>query len=127
MEEFQRWYDTISSVKEMFMVLGNMKEPEIDRFARILLEVIVDFRTTKQDKNVLNSVGQQKIHGYYKAFNKRRWYDQNANLRNALRYLSIMTPDETEFVLKDFMIRLRINGLDKIYEKNKTDLQKFSV
>ncbi len=127
MEEFQRWYDTISSVKEMFMVMGNMHEPEMDRFAKILLDVIIDFRTRNKTKNSLNSVGHEKIHGYYKAFNKRRWYDQNANLRNALRYLSIMSLEDTELVIRDFRLQLKVNGLDKIYEMNKTDLQKFGV
>jgi len=122
MKDFQRWYDRIPKVKEVFMVFRNMSDRELDQCSRVLYGVIVEYRRRNRNSKELNTLGPEKVKGYYKAFQQRRWYDKNPNMRNSARFLSIMEPMEAETIINDFMYNLKNEGLGKIYNKNKTDL-----
>ena len=122
MKEFQRWYDSTPRVKELFSVFRKMTKEELERCSRVLYEVIVEHRKREQCRVELCSVGAEKLQGYYKAFKRRRWYDQNPHMMNSARFLSLMEPMEAEMVVCDFIGSLRINGISQIYEKNKFDL-----
>lgn len=122
MQEFQRWYDKKPCVKEVFIVLKNMQENELDNCSRILYGVIIEQKRNNKNSSELSSVGYEKLKGYYKSFQKRRWYDKNPNMRDSARYLSLMKPDEAEEIIKEFMLSMKARGLDSIYENNKTDL-----
>lgn len=122
MQEYHRWYDDQSDLKELFKVFRNMSNDELDTCSRILYEVITTSRSNKQQAKDLKSVGPEKIQGFYKSFNKRRWYDQNKYLCCCARFLSIMCQEEAESVVKSFFFNLKIKGLSDVYDQNKIDV-----
>ncbi len=122
MAEIQRWYDKNPKLKEVFLVLQNVTEKECDQFSTILYQAVDEFKKNNKVGNDLQSVGIEKLDGYYKAYNKRRWYDKNSSLRRAAQLMSIMPSYDVERIIDDFIVFLKMNGLHKIYEHKKTEL-----
>ncbi len=121
MKEFQRWYDKIPQAKEVFMVLKNMPENDLDKCSKVLYGVIVEHKNSDRNSSKLSSLGTEKIRAYYKSFQKRRWYDQNPSMFDSARSLSVMDPAQVKSIIRDFMFNLKMKGLSSIYDKNKAD------
>lgn len=120
----QRWYDKIPRLREFFLVIKYMNDRETELISTILYQCVNDYRKNIKNQSQLISVGREKVLGYYKAYGKRRWYDQNKTLTNAIKHLSVMENKEIEEILNDFHLSLRNEGFTHLYENKKNELIK---
>ncbi len=123
MDDIKRWYDKSSKLKEMLLVLSDMSEGELDRVAQYLYQVVnIVWKQKKTDKETV-SIGLDKLFGYYKAYNKRRWYDKNASLSSAVNLMSTMDEKDLDDIVDGFLFALRDAGLYNIYREKKRELE----
>jgi len=116
--KISRWYDTDQQIKQTFQLVENMSNKEREEFAANLTRVVNNFRKQQNLDNFNVSLGRDKILAYYKAYNKRRWYDQIPNLMRAINLLSILSIEEREQILSKFLLSIKGKETNKINAGN---------
>ncbi|HSA06546.1 MAG TPA: hypothetical protein P5556_05160 [Candidatus Gastranaerophilales bacterium] len=115
MSEIQRWYDKSQKLGDMMTVLSYMSEKELNQVAKCLYQVVnIHWKEIKSYEELI-SIGKDKLFGYYKAYQKRRWYDQNSSLRSALNILSTMKTKDIDDIIDGFMIALKETSMYDLY------------
>lgn len=123
-EDIKRWYDKSSKLGEMMRVLGSMSEREISQISVYLFQVVKLYRKQKNTYDDNLSIGKDKLFGYYKAYNKRRWYDQDPSLRSALNIISTLPTRDVDDVIEGFIQALKESGQYDIYNKKLGEINK---
>ncbi|HBG49856.1 MAG TPA: hypothetical protein DDW90_10230 [Cyanobacteria bacterium UBA9971] len=116
--KISRWYDTDQQIKQTFQLVENMSNKEREEFAANLTKEVSNFRKQQNSDNFNVSLGRDKILAYYKAYNKRRWYDQIPNLMRAINLLSILSIEEREQILSKFLLSINSKETNKLNTGN---------
>ena len=116
--KISRWYDTDQQIKQTFHLVESMSNKEREEFAANLTKEVSNFRKQQNSDNFNVSLGRDKIISYYKAYNKRRWYDQIPNLMRAINLLSILSIEEREQILSKFLLSIKGKETNKINAGN---------
>ncbi len=123
MNDIQRWYDKSSKMGELMTVMNCLSEKEISQLAQYLYHVVKIYRNQIRDNETLQSIGPEKLFGYYKAYNKRRWYDKNPSLGSAINIMSTLSVRELDDIVDGFLYALKKEGLYNIYSEKKKELE----
>jgi len=119
MSDIKRWYDESSKLGELMKVLSSMSDNEIDQIAHYLYHIVKIYRREVRKNDTLQSIGAEKLFGYYKAYNKRRWYDKKPSLSSAINIMSTFSVKEMDEIVEGFLFALRKEGLYNIYFEKK--------
>lgn len=122
MNDIKRWYDESPKLSEMLDILSNMSPREITQISKYLYQIVNIYQKQKKSDKELLSIGTDKLFSYYKAYNKRRWYDKNPSLSSALNTMSTLEVKEIEEIVDGFLIALKEAGLYSIYSSKKKEL-----
>ena len=123
MNDIQRWYDKSSKLGELMTVMNSLSEKETDKLAQYLYHIVKIYRNQIKDNEGLQSIGAEKLFGYYKAYNKRRWYDKKHSLGSALNIMSTLSLQELDDLVDGFLYALGQEGLYNIYSEKKKELK----
>jgi len=104
LNEIKRWYDKDPRMSQILDILENMPEESKVEFARILMSLINILRKDKKNSDAPLSLGKSKVLGLYKAFNKRRWYDQSHSLMHSLNILSTLELEDFNTVVDGILM-----------------------
>ena len=124
MTENKRWYEKSSKLSEMMVILSNMNDHDLDQVSQYLYQVVNLYWKQNQHTNETISIGLEKLTGYYKAYQKRRWYDKNPSLSSAINKMSTLSVREIDDVVNGFLFALKEAGLYKVYSSKKMELEK---
>ncbi|HEY9685483.1 MAG TPA: hypothetical protein V6C52_00760 [Coleofasciculaceae cyanobacterium] len=95
---YQRWYDKHQTVSKSVKLLETFPE----EIQVIISEGIVRLAIRECQANELmdnlRSLGPEKVLGIFKSKNKRRSYDNNSTVHQAMNYLYIMTDENRLFI-----------------------------
>ena len=102
MEEQRRWYD---NNKDMQLILDTLKHqsPElIDNLAENVMEFSNIIRQNINEMTIEEpvSIGKDRMLGYYKSFQRRRWYDKNWTMLSIVNVLSTLPIDDFNKVIE---------------------------
>jgi hypothetical protein len=109
--EFQRWYERqpkLAQAVKLMIVLPDEVRSIIGEATMQLADR--EFEATRYAESS-RSLGGDKVLGLYKSKNKRREYDQNEVLHNAMNYLYILSEEN-----QDFMANHILHMLDYIQQ-----------
>lgn len=123
-EDIKRWYDKSSKLGEMMKVLSCMSEKEIAQISVYLYQVVKLYRKQRNAVSDSLSIGRDKLLGYYKAYNKRRWYDKDPSLGSAINIISTLPPKDIDEVVDGFIMALKESGCYDIYYKKLGEIDK---
>jgi hypothetical protein len=102
---YQRWYDKHKTVSKSVKLLETFPE----EIQVIISEGIVRLATREcqagELMDNLRSLGPEKVLGIFKSKNKRRSYDNNSSVHQAMNYLYIMT-DENRLLIAGQVIEI---------------------
>ena len=59
------------------------------------------------------TIGKEKILGYYKSFNRRRWYDKNWTILSIMNLLSTLPQNDFDNVASGTLQMLKELGVSK--------------
>ncbi|MBQ3311545.1 hypothetical protein IJG72_05655 [bacterium] len=95
MEQKRRWYDSHEEAVKAFEILKSMDSESRKRISKDLVEIIAQIKELrKEESDTVLSLGIERVLGLYQqSANSRRWYDNNSDLRYALKTLSTL-PEE---------------------------------
>ncbi|OGH99969.1 MAG: hypothetical protein A2039_05835 [Candidatus Melainabacteria bacterium GWA2_34_9] len=113
-KKISRWYDTDQQIKQTFQLVETMTKKEREEFSANLTRVVNNYRKQQNLENFNVSLGRDKILAYYKAYNKRRWYDQIPNLMRAVNLLSILSLEEREQILNKFLLPFKGKEINNV-------------
>ena len=113
-KKISRWYDTDQQIKQTFQLVETMTKKEREEFSANLTRVVNNYRKQQNLENFNVSLGRDKILAYYKAYNKRRWYDQIPNLMRAVNLLSILYLEEREQILNKFLLPFKGKEINNV-------------
>ena len=123
MGKIKRWYDKSSKLSVMMGILSNMNENELNQVSKYLYQVVnIYWKQTKNTEEVI-SIGLEKLTGYYKAYQRRRWYDKNPSLSSAINKMSTLTEGDLEEIVDGFLFALKEAGVFKVYSNKKKELE----
>lgn len=122
MDDIKRWYDKSAKLSELMDVLSNLADSDIDKIAQPLYQIVRIYWKQKREKEELVSMGADKLFGYYKAYNKRRWYDRNPSLSSAVNIMSTLSVKDLDEIVDGFLYALRSEGLYSIYSDKKKEM-----
>ncbi|OGI00002.1 MAG: hypothetical protein A2Y25_02145 [Candidatus Melainabacteria bacterium GWF2_37_15] len=123
MGKIKRWYDKSSKLSVMMGILSNMNENELNQVSKYLYQVVnIYWKQTKNTEEVI-SIGLEKLTGYYKAYQRRRWYDKNPSLSSAINKMSTLTEKDLEEIVDGFLFALKEAGVFKVYSNKKKELE----
>jgi len=123
MSDIKRWHDKSPKLAEMMKVLSCLSEKELEKISKYLYQVVnLVWKQKKQEEDNI-SIGKDKLFGYYKAYQKRRWYDQNPSLSSALNILSTLPTRDVEQIIDGFIIALKESGLYDMYYQKEQQLK----
>ena len=114
MEEFnKRWYDNNKDMIMILDVLKNQPDELIDNLAENIMTFSNIIRQNIDEMTVEEpvSIGKQRILGYYKSFQRRRWYDSNWTLLSIVNILSTLPETDFENIIqgvKDLMKDMKL-------------------
>ena len=126
MGEIKRWYDQSNKLGDMMTVLESMSEKELGQIAKYLYQVVnIYWKQSKIEKSrdEVLSIGKDKLFGYYKAYQKRRWYDKNPSLRSALNIMSTLSTREIDDIIDGFISALKEAGMYHKYHEKEEELE----
>jgi len=123
MAEIKRWYDESPKLEEMMRVLESMSDKELAQIAKYLYQVVNLYKKHRQTYNNDLSIGRDKLFGYYKAYQKRRWYDKNPSLSSAVNTMSTLSIKEIEEIIDGFIQALQESGMYSVYYKKKLETE----
>lgn len=106
MEDIKRWYDRDPRMAQILDILKDLPENSQTEFARVLMQLINILRKSKKNNGSQLSIGKNKVLGMYKAFNRRRWYDQSTSLMNSLNTLSMLSDEDFSTIVDGILITL---------------------
>ncbi len=124
MSEIKRWHDENQKLKEMLDVLEKMPEHELNEITRCFYQVVNIYWRQKKTYEENLSIGREKLFSYYKAYQKRRWYDKTPSLSSALNILSTFSSKEIDMIVEGFISALKEYGLYKIYKQREGQVKK---
>ena len=122
MSKIKRWYDKSPKLQEMLIVLSNLSDDELDKIAIYLYQVVNLYRKQKKNKDEVVSLGRDKLFNYYKAYQKRRWYDKNSSLSSSLNIMSTLAVKELEEIVDGFLYALKEANMYKIYSSKRKEI-----
>lgn len=100
---FVRWYDSrpkISQAARLLFILPDEIKSVISK--AILVIADKEFREEEREQQI-RSLGREKIMGLHQSKNRRREYDQNSHLHQAMNYLYILSEDNREFMAEHIL------------------------
>ena len=103
MEEFnKRWYDDNKDMIMILDVLKNQPDELIDNLAENIMNFSNIIRQNIEEMTVEEpiSIGKKRILGYYKSFQRRRWYDNNWTLLSIVNILSTLPENDFENIIQ---------------------------
>lgn len=106
-DNFVRWYDSRPKMSQSARLLFALPD-EIKSIISEALLVIAD-REFRHDEKVrhVRSLGREKVMGLHKSKNRRREYDENPHLHQAMNYLYILSEDNREFMAEHILKMMR--------------------
>ena len=113
-KKISRWYDNDQQIEQTFQLVETMTKKEREEFSANLTRVVNNYRKQQNLENFNVSLGRDKILAYYKAYNKRRWYDQIPNLMRAVNLLSILSLEEREQILNKFLLPFKGKEINNV-------------
>jgi len=102
--DYKRWYDNDPRMAKMMVVLSHQSVKQQNEFARVLGRLL---KRQNEDSSRIVSLGAEKVLNLYKAYNKRRWYDENPALAHELNLLSVLPEDEFMKIVYDLSISFK--------------------
>lgn len=106
-ESFQRWYDSRPKMSQAARLMFAFPD-EIQTIISEATLFIADreFRENERERSV-RSLGREKVLGLHKSKNRRREYDDNPHLHQAMNYLYVLSEDNREFIAEHILKMVR--------------------
>lgn len=106
-ESFQRWYDSRPKMSQAARLMFAFPD-EIQTIISEATLFIADreFRENERERSV-RSLGREKVLGLHKSKNRRREYDYNPHLHQAMNYLYVLSEDNREFIAEHILKMVR--------------------
>jgi hypothetical protein len=104
---FVRWYDSrpqLSKAARLLFVLPDEIQSIISQ--AILIIADKEFRHEEKERRV-RSLGREKVMGLHKSKCRRREYDRNQHLHQAMNYLYILSEESREFMARHILKMLQ--------------------
>lgn len=95
-----RWYDKDPRMQMVLDVVKDFSPETLSEFSSALMQLTNIVRKNKRMDSSQLSIGKTKVLGLYKAFNKRRWYDQHQVLMNSLNILSTVSDEDFNAIIE---------------------------
>ncbi|MEM0952117.1 MAG: hypothetical protein AAGI66_08260 [Cyanobacteria bacterium P01_H01_bin.74] len=102
MQDLKRWYDNRETIRTFTELLGSMPDQLQTLFAEALLWYMVRERKVNTKGKPYVSIGAAKIMGLHQSKKKRRKYDQNLKLHEAVNAF-YMLPDSDQNTITNAM------------------------
>jgi len=102
MIEKRRWYDNNNDMLLIIEKLRNLPPELIDNLAENIMGFSNIIRENLNELNVEEpiSIGKDRMLGYYKSFQRRRWYDQNWTMLSIVNVLSTLPIDDFNKIIE---------------------------
>lgn len=94
----RRWYDNTPSIKAQYDTLTGMPEKLQTLMADALLWIMICQGKVSTKGKPFVSIGTEKVVGLHQSKKKRRSYDQNQSLHDALNSFYLLTPEDQSIV-----------------------------
>jgi len=112
-EQNRRWYDNNADMLLILDILKNQPDELIDNLAENIMSFsnIIRQNIEEMSEEEPVSIGKERILGYYKSFQRRRWYDNNWTLLSIVNILSTLPDNDFENIIqgvKDLMKEMRL-------------------
>jgi hypothetical protein len=101
-----RWYDKNSRMSEVLSFICDLPENEQEELGITIIKLVNVLRRSRKEDEIPISIGKDRVLGLYKAFNKRRWYDQNSTLMSAMNILKTLPDDDCRSIIEGLVITL---------------------
>ena len=91
-----RWYDKHEETLKALEALKNLDKTSRCQIAQEIIEISNQIKNIKRENTKEDtplSLGLERVLGLYQTANKRRWYDKDDELSNALKNISTL-PEE---------------------------------
>ncbi len=97
-----RWYDENSETIKVLETLKNLDEASQEKVAAEIIEISNQIKALQREKadDMPLSLGIQRVLGLYQSAQKRRWYDQNEELSNAIKNMSTLPEQDFQNIMK---------------------------
>lgn len=119
--DHQRWYDKHKTVSKSVKLLETFPADIQDIIAEGIVRLAIRECHANELMADLRSLGPEKVLGIFKSKNKRRSYDVNSTVHNAMNYLFILSEENRLFIAGQV-----IEIVNFIYDYLK-DCQKFKA
>ncbi|WP_373532716.1 hypothetical protein [Vampirovibrio sp.] len=104
---FVRWYDSRPKLSQAARLLFTFPD-EIKSIISEAVLIIADreFRQDEKERHI-RSLGYEKILALHKSKSRRREYDENQHLHQAMNYLYLLSEDNREFMAEHILKMVR--------------------
>jgi len=113
MEENRRWYDTNNDMHLILDILKKHSPELIDNLAENIMSFsnIIRKNINEIDDEEPISIGKERMLGYYKSFQRRRWYDKNWTMLSMVNVLSTLPIDDFNKIVEGIKTIMKEMGL----------------
>jgi len=113
MEENRRWYDTNNDMHLILDILKKQSPELIDNLAENIMSFsnIIRKNINEIDDEEPISIGKERMLGYYKSFQRRRWYDKNWTMLSMVNVLSTLPIDDFNKIVEGIKTIMKEMGL----------------
>ena len=113
MEENRRWYDTNNDMHLILDILKKQSPELIDNLAENIMSFsnIIRKNINEIDSEEPISIGKERMLGYYKSFQRRRWYDKNWTMLSMVNVLSTLPIDDFNKIVEGIKTIMKEMGL----------------
>ena len=113
MEYNRRWYDTNNDMHLILDVLKNQPPELIANLAENIMSFsnIIRKNINEIDAEEPISIGKERMLGYYKSFQRRRWYDKNWTMLSMVNVLSTLPIDDFNKIVEGIKTVMKEMGL----------------
>ncbi|MCQ2957319.1 MAG: hypothetical protein MJ180_00280 [Candidatus Gastranaerophilales bacterium] len=101
-EQNRRWYDDNEDMLLILDTLENQPDELIDNLAENIMTFSNIIRQNIEEMSIEEpvSIGKERMLGYYKSFQRRRWYDKNWTLLSIVNVLSTLPEDDFQKIIQ---------------------------
>lgn len=94
----QRWYDLDHTVSKSITLLETFPEAIQQAICDAIIRLAERYCQADELMSNLRSLGPDKVLGIFKSKNKRRSYDSNITVHQAMNYLYILSPEDRQLI-----------------------------
>ncbi len=117
MDYNKRWYDYNKDMVTILELVEGKPQELIDSLAESIFSFTRIVRDSiseqEEEQEIPVTIGKEKILGYYKSFNRRRWYDKNWTILSIMNLLSTLPQNDFDNVARGTLQMLKELGVSK--------------